>query len=85
MVIIGYLQFPCPNRVGSNPHHSNYIKVNDVVRKRVLEAKWICPFCGMRGRKWLTAREARKTGRHHVENIHSISMTPEIIVRRIKY
>ena len=56
-----------------------------MVRKRVLEAKWICPFCGMRGRKWLTAREARKTGRHHVENIHSISMTPEIIVRRIKY
>ena len=55
-----------------------------MTRTRVMEAKWFCYVCPAKGLRWLKARDARKCGRHHMENVHGISITPKIKLRKIK-
>lgn len=38
--------------------------------RRVIEAKWKCPYCPAEGKKWIKQIEARKSVRYHINMYH---------------
>lgn len=54
--------------------------------RRIIEAKWECPYCSAKGIKWIRQMDARKIVREHVNKYHKEekenNYKPNIIYKR---